>query len=302
MPANQDTPMEFIAEVGSNFAGDLEIARDYIRRSAAAGATAVKFQTLTREKLIAPYIFSEETWIDNPVYQGFSNVGLPDEWHAILMKDAAAAGIEFFSTPFHLEAVDVMEACGVKTYKIASGDLTFTPLLERVGATRKRIIMSTGGSTLADVEKALATLRNAGASDITLLHCIVSYPPTWEEVNLRAMVTLKDEFGLPVGISDHTPGSLLAIAARALGASVIEKHVTTDRSTPGPDHPFAMTFEEFGELTTSVRNLELALGTGEKVPTPSEASRQHRYRRGIYDPETFKPAAEGIWLRPRHTA
>ncbi len=126
MPANQDTPMEFIAEVGSNFAGDLEIARDYIRRSAAAGATAVKFQTLTREKLIAPYIFSEETWIDNPVYKGFSNVGLPDEWHALLMKDAAAAGIEFFSTPFHLEAVDVMEACGVKTYKIASGDLTFT--------------------------------------------------------------------------------------------------------------------------------------------------------------------------------
>lgn len=300
MSENPEKPMEFIAEIGSNFGGDLDEARDYIKRSAEAGATAVKFQTLTREKLIAPYIFSEGEWVDNPVYQGFKNVGLPDEWHAILMKDAAEAGVEFFSTPFHLGAVDVMEAAGVRTYKIASGDITFAPLLERVGATGKRVIMSTGGSTLGDVSKALETLRSAGAKDITLLHCVVSYPPQWEEANLRAMVTLKSEFGLPVGLSDHTPGGLLAIAARALGGTVIEKHVTKDRSLPGPDHPFAMTFEEWAEMVGQVRNLEAALGTGAKEPTPSEQSRQHRFRRGVYDPETFKPAKDGIWLRPRH--
>jgi N,N'-diacetyllegionaminate synthase len=292
--------VEFVAEIGSNFAADLDEARDYVRKSAAAGATSVKFQTLEREKLVAPYVLSDGAWVDNPVYQGFKNVGLPDEWHEILLREAAEVGVEFFSTPFYLEAVDVMERAGVNTYKIASGDISFVPLLQRVGATGKRVILSTGGSTLGDVAGALRVLRSAGASDIILLHCVVSYPPLWGEVNLRAMCTLQSEFGLPVGLSDHTPGSLLAIAARALGASVIEKHVTKDRSLPGPDHPFAMTFGEFEEMVSQVRTLETALGTGEKTPTSSEMKRQDRFRRGIYDPVTLRPALEGIWLRPRY--
>ena len=130
-----------------------------------------------------------------------------------------------------------------------------------------------------------------------------NYPPAWEEMNLQAIPTLRRTFGLPVGISDHTPGDLVPIAAVALGASLIEKHVTFDRSRPGPDHPFAMTLEEFGTMIGRIRLLEKALGTGEKIPTPTELAKKHRMRRGIYDSATKLPAdgTEGIWLRPEHT-
>ena len=293
-------PMEMIAEIGSNYGGELDEARDYIRRAAAAGATAVKFQTLRRDKLVAPRVRVDGQWVANPVYQNIKNLELPDDWHATLLTEAKQLGVEFFSTPFHLEAVDLLESIGVSTYKIASGDLTFLPLLERVGSTGKRVIFSTGGSTLEEVRTALEVLRKAGARDITMLHCVVSYPPAWEEANLNAITTLKTEFGVPVGLSDHTPGSLLAIAARALGACVIEKHVTKDRALPGPDHPYAMTFDEFSRMVADVRTLETALGSGEKRPSESEAQRKHRFRRGIYDPETFLPSKDGtgIWLRP----
>ena len=134
------------------------------------------------------------------------------------------------------------------------------------------------------------------------MHCVSNYPPKWDEMNLRAMVTLKETFDLPVGISDHSPGNLIPIAAVALGATVIEKHVTFDRSLPGPDHPFAMTMEEFAEMVKQVRQIEEALGTGEKVPADTESAKQHRMRRGVYNPVTLEPVEgeDGIWLRPQH--
>jgi sialic acid synthase SpsE len=292
--------IRIIAEIGSNYDGRLETAIEYIKSARACGADIVKFQTLRREKLVAPKLWSRGEALDNPVYELFSNLALPDDWHPRLKKEADKQGIEFMSTPFYLEAVDLLEKVGVRTYKIASGDITFQPLLEAVGRTGKRVILSTGGSSLHDVEQALNILRQAGAGDIVLLHCVSNYPPQWREMNLRAIVTLKDTFGLPVGISDHTPGCLVPIAAVTLGASVIEKHVTFDRSLPGPDHPFAMTMEEFGEMARQVRCLEEALGTGKKEPTPSEKAKQHRMRRGVYDPATFAPTDDprGIWLRP----
>ena len=191
-----------------------------------------------------------------------------------------------------------MEKVGVRTYKIASGDITFTPLLQAVGRTRKKVILSTGASTLKDVENALNIFKKAGTKEIVLLHCVSNYPPKFEEMNLRAITTLKQTFG----ISDHTLGALLPLAAVALGASVIEKHVTFDRNLPGPDHPFAMTVGEFADMIKQVRLLEQALGTGEKIPTQTEAQKQHRMRRGIYDPVTFKGAGgtTGIWLRPQN--
>lgn len=292
-----------ICEVGSNYDGKIEIATEFVRSARAAGASAVKFQTLSRQALVAPRVLSGDRWVDNPVFTAFSNLELPAEWHHELKRVADECGIEFFSTPFSLPAVELLERVGVSTYKVASGDITFHPLLKAIGGTRKRVIMSTGASDLGDVERALNVLCGAGANDITLLHCVSNYPPVFPEMNLRAMVTLRHAFGLPVGISDHTPGGVVPIAATALGASVIEKHVTFDRSRQGPDHPFAMTMDEFARMIADVGLAHQALGDGIKRPTDAERAKQHRMRRGRYDPRTYLPseAPDSIWLRPQHT-
>ena len=289
-----------ICEIGSNYNGSLECALEYVSAAKAAGADAIKFQTLRRDRLVAPRVQIKGEWVDNPVYRNFLNLELPADWHFELKRRADEVGIEFFSTPFYLEAVELLERVGVRTYKIASGDITFFPLLKEVGRTGKRVILSTGASDLADIERALATLRAAGATDIALLHCVSNYPPTWDEMNLRAIVSMKERFGLNVGISDHTPGDLVPLVSVALGAKIVEKHVTFDRVQKGPDHPFAVTMLEFCEMVERVRTVELALGNGAKLPTPAESAKQHRMRRGTYDPVSFKTstAPDALWLRP----
>jgi len=294
--------VNIIAEIGSNYDSDLETAKKYIMASKNSGADAVKFQTLRKAKLISPMVRQGDKWTKHPAWENFSNLELSDEWHFILKEFADESIIEFISTPFYLEAVDLLEKVKVSRYKIASGDITFLPLLEKVGETGKPVILSTGGSNLFDVQKAIEILNHSGAGQITLLHCVASYPPQFSEMNLRAIATLKNEFNLPVGISDHSPGNIVPLAAVALGASVVEKHVTFDRTFIGPDHSFAMTMLEFAEMVKQIRLLEKALGTGEKVPSPDELKRQHRFRRGVYDPETLEPVdgQEGLWLRPDH--
>ena len=289
-----------IAEVGSNFGGDLQLAKTYVEEASKAGASAIKFQTLSKEKLLAQKTIIDGELVDNPRWPLFGNVGLPEEWHQELKDHAKANGIQFASTPFYLEAVDVMEKCGVDFYKIASGDITFLPLLQRVGATGKRVILSTGASSLKEVELALNTLRTAGASKVDLLHCVVSYPPQWADMNLRAIATLKAEFGVEVGLSDHGPGYLAPVIAVALGATIVEKHVTHDRATKGPDHPFAMTFPEYAEMVQQTNFATAALGSGIKVGTDDELKRKHWFRRGTYDRQTGLPTSEGdlVWLRP----
>jgi len=291
-----------ISEIGSNFNGSLEIAKQYIRASKEAGADAVKFQSIRKDRLIAPRVFEDGRSVDNSVYRNCTFCELPDEWYPELKEEADQADIEFFSTPFYLEAVDILESISVSTYKIASGDITFYPLLEKVGRTGKRIILSTGASDLSEIEIALKKLRDAGAGETVLLHCVSNYPPEWSEINLLAMATLRRRFKLPVGISDHSPGNLIPIAAVALGAVVIEKHVTFDRSLAGPDHAYAMTMEEFGDMIRQVRLLEQALGSEDKVPTRTELLKQRRIRRGIYDPNSLEPSESpyGLWLRPQY--
>lgn len=291
-----------VGEVGSNYDGDLAKALAYVRALKGAGADAVKFQTIRKDRLVSPRILEDGRVCDNPVFQKLANLDIPEPWHHTLKETADREGIEFFSTPFYLEAIPLLESVHVRTYKVASGDITFWPLLEAIARTGKRVILSTGASTLRDVERALDVLVKHGARDITLLHCVSNYPPEWGEMNLRAIVTMREAFGLPVGISDHSPGSLVPIAAVALGATVIEKHVTFDRSLPGPDHPFAMTIDEFAEMARQVRVLEKALGTGDKAPSPAELAKLHRIRRGLYAPVTFEPTDDlnGIWLRPEH--
>lgn len=294
--------VKVIAEIGSNFNGDLDTAKEYIKAAKFCDCDAVKFQTLQKETLIAPKILQNGVWTINPTWKLFGNIGLPSDWHLPLKFFSDENKIEFMSTPFYLEAVDLLESIGIETYKIASGDITFKPLLEAVGQSGKKVILSTGASTIPEVEKAVQILSGAGASAISLLHCVVSYPPQWDEMNLRAITTLKEQFHVPVGISDHSPGSLVPVASVALGATIIEKHLTFDRSQKGPDHPYAMTVEEMKDMVAQVRTLEQALGSGSKEPSPSELQRRHRFRRGAYDSKTFKNAEQessAIWLRPQ---
>lgn len=300
--SQMENHVQIIAEVGSNYDNDINLAKKYIQSAKNIGADSVKFQTLKKDKLIAPKVLLDGKWQPHPAWDNFGNLELSEQWHVKLKKYADSIGIELFSTPFYLEAVELLERIGVKQYKIASGDITFMPLLETIGKTGKPVLLSTGGSTIPDIEAALDTLSRSGSGEITLLHCVSSYPPEFSEVNLKAMVTIRETFNLPVGLSDHSPGSIVPLAAVALGACVIEKHITFDRSLAGPDHPFAMTLKEFSELITQIRLLETALGNGEKVPSESEKLRLHRFRRGIYDNTNYKPIKEtnGIWLRPQH--
>jgi len=294
--------VEIIAEVGSNHNGEILLARRYVAETKRCGADVVKFQSIRRDRLWASKIWDKGKLVTNPALEIVKNLGFPEPWHAELKSCADEIGIEFLSTPFYLEVVDLMEAVGVKRYKIASGDITFYALLEKVGHTGKPVFLATGASDLRDVGRAVEVLTKSGTKELTLLHCVTNYPPAWEEMNLRALVTLHNEFGLPVGLSDHTPGNITAVMAVALGAVVIEKHVTFDRFLPGPDHPYAMTMEELADLVQAIRKAELAGGSGEKIPSAAEKAKQLRMRRGLYHPDTGEPfdGPGSVWLRPQY--
>jgi sialic acid synthase SpsE len=292
--------VEVIGEVGSNYNGDLEIARNYVTQLKTAGADVVKFQTIKRDLLVSEYINVGGVIKFNPLFSKFANLELPKEWHFELNEFAVSVGIEFMSSPFFLEAVDWLTEVGVKRFKVASGDISFFPLLRAIGETKKPVLLSTGASSLIDIENAVKELSRAGSDELTLLHCVSNYPPTWEEINLRAIETLKDRFGFPVGLSDHSPGDVVALGAVALGAVVVEKHVTFDRSLDGPDHQFAMQFEEFSDMIEKIRLLEKSLGSRVKEPSKQELINQGRMRRGRYKMSTGDSDSLGkeLWLRP----
>jgi len=292
-----------IAEVGSNFNNDLILAKEYVNACAEAGANAVKFQTLKKDLIISPLAKSGNKIISYPVYDIFGSLELPESWHYLLKEEADKAGIEFISTPFYIEAVDLLTDVGVDKIKIASGDITFYPLLEKIGRSGKNIILSTGASTNNEIYNAIDVLKKNGSGSITLLHCVSNYPPKWSEMNIKSIPLMIEEFNTSVGLSDHSPGITIPLASVAIGASVIEKHVTFDRSLQGPDHEFSMTVGEFSEMVSQIRNLEEALGTGWKRPSSEEIPRVKRIRRGMYDCKTRKPTSDpenAIWLRPEH--
>jgi N,N'-diacetyllegionaminate synthase len=292
-----------IAEVGSNFNNDLDMAKRYVRACAEAGADAVKFQTLKKNLIISSITRVKGAVVPYPIFDIFKSSELPELWHYELKKEADAAGIEFISTPFYLDAVDLLIDVGVKTFKVASGDITYFPLLERIGKTGKDVLLSTGASTNVEIQKAVDVLRKNGAGGITLLHCVSNYPPKWDEMNITAIPTMAKVFGLPIGLSDHTPGATIPVASVALGATVVEKHVTFGKDLPGPDHAFAMTMDEFADMVIQVRRVERALGHGCKEPSKEEVPRIKRIRRGLYDKISGEPTdntKNANWLRPEH--
>jgi sialic acid synthase SpsE len=195
---------------------------------------------------------------------------LDAEAHRRLIQHCRDVGIQFLSSPFDAQSADLLSTMDVPLYKVPSGEITNLPFLQHLARKSKPLILSTGMSTLGEVEEAVQVLQAAGATQLTLLHCVTEYPAPYDAVNLRAMQTLKSAFGLPVGYSDHTAGIEIAVAAVALGAEVIEKHFTLDRSLPGPDHSASLEPIELRQMVRAIRHVEAALGSGIKAPAPCE--------------------------------
>ncbi len=278
-----------IAEAGVNHNGDLTLARQLVRAAATAGADMVKFQTFTADALVTENAEMAD-------YQKL-NTGLAESQHAMirrlelsradhdaLIKECSAAGIQFFSTGFDAGSLDLLEELGLDRFKVPSGELTNLPLLRHIAAKRKPVILSTGMATSAEIGEALDVFLAAGLprDDITVLHCTTQYPAPMDAVNLRAMLSIAEEFSVPVGYSDHTLGTEVAIAAVALGATVIEKHFTLDRTLPGPDHAASLEPDELAAMVSAIRNVETAMaGDGVKRPSPSELPNIAIARRSI---------------------
>ena len=270
-----DQPCFVIAEAGVNHNGDLELARRLVDAAAEAGADAVKFQTFSADRLAtaaAPQADYQRrnTGIEESQRAMLRRLELPAEAHRELMARCRERGILFLSSPFDEDSADFLEELGVPAFKIPSGELTNAPFLVHVARKGKPLIVSTGMATLAEVRAAVETIRRAGDPPLALLHCVSSYPAQPADVNLRAMATLREAFATPVGFSDHTAGTDIALAAVALGASILEKHLTLDRTLPGPDHRASLEPAGLVALVQGIRQIEAAMGDGIKRPAKSE--------------------------------
>lgn len=275
-----------IAEAGVNHNGCIGTAKKMIAEAKKAGADAVKFQTFKANSLASSSAVKAEYQIENTnedetQLSMLKKLELSYEEFTKLKEYAMEIGIDFLSTPFDNESIDFLSSFEMEYWKIPSGEITNKPYLMKIEQTKNPIIMSTGMSTLSEIEEALDIFVDYKREDIILLHCNTDYPTAYEDVNLHAMKTLKDEFNVRVGYSDHTLGIEVAIAAVALGASVIEKHFTLDKSMEGPDHKASLEPKELKEMINSIRNIEKSLGNGKKIPTNSELKNKDIARKSI---------------------
>jgi len=267
-----------IAEAGVNHNGSIKIAKDLINVAVESGADAVKFQTFKAEKLVSKTAEKADyqkktTEASESQFDMLKKLELDIETHKELIAYCQEKNIMFLSTPFDHDSINMLNELGLQIYKIPSGEITNLPYLEHIGSLSKQVILSTGMSTLEEVGDALTVLINAGVlkENITVLHANTMYPTPMTDVNLNAMLTMQKKFGVAVGYSDHTLGIEVDIAAVAMGASIIEKHFTLDRAMSGPDHEASLEPEELKAMVLAIRNIEKALGSYEKKPSPSES-------------------------------
>ncbi len=277
-----------IAEAGVNHNGDIAMARRLIDVAADAGVDYVKFQTFKAERLVtadagkADYQKQSTGKTENQL-EMLRRLELDRKAHIELIEHCKTRGIKFLSTGFDIESIDMLVEFGIDVFKIPSGEITNLPYLRHIGRNGKPVILSTGMSDLNEIGAALNLLEEAGTprDRITLLHCNTEYPTPMIDVNLRAMLTIRDTYNVNVGYSDHTLGTEIAIAAVALGASVIEKHFTLDRNLPGPDHRASLEPAELMAMVNAIRNIEQALGDGIKKPSASEAKNKAAVRKSL---------------------
>ena len=270
-------PAYVIAEAGANHNRDLGVARQLIDVAADAGADAVKFQTYTGRDLYSSRTPRFDYLADERSPQELLDaVALPREWQPELAEHAAARGIHFFSSPFDMAAVDSLRELGVPAMKIASFEIVDLPLIRHAAAAGVPVIVSTGMAVLGEIEDALGAVAAAGNHEVALLRCASVYPAPPAIMNLRAMGTLREAFGVPVGLSDHTCGTAMAAGAAALGAELVEKHFTLSRGMEGPDHPFALEPDELAAMVAAIRDVEAGLGNG-RLEGPSEEEAGEMY-------------------------
>lgn len=277
-----------IAEAGVNHNGDINLARKLIEVAHESQVDVVKFQTFLAENLVtksaAKAEYQNKSTSDSDLqYEMLKELELNEEQHRELKGLANSKGLEFLSTGFDIASMEMLIKLGIKRIKIPSGEITNLPYLRFVASQGKEIILSTGMSTMKEIESALTTLVGGGTDldKITVLHCTTNYPAGMEEVNLNAMVAINREFDVKTGYSDHTLGIEVAIAAVALGATVIEKHFTLDRKLRGPDHEASLEPDELKALVKAVRNIEIAMGDGIKEPTESEFANMISARKSL---------------------
>lgn len=274
-------PCYVVAEAGANHNGDFDVARELINVAAAAGCDAVKFQVYSGRSLYSTktpkFKYLAEQNSAKPVHELLEDVALPRAWISELVGYANSRGIPFFATPFDHAAIRELYDAGVPALKVSSFEIVDLELVAAAAATRLPLIISCGMATYGEVEDALRTVAAAGGRRVALLHCASLYPAPPEIMNLNAMSTLRRAFGVPVGLSDHSVGLTIPIAARGMGMQLLEKHFTLDRSMKGPDHPFAVEPQELRDLVASIRAVEEALGTG-RLQGPSDLEAQEMYK------------------------
>ena len=283
-----------IAEIGRNHNADMELAKRMIDAAVAAGADAVKFQSFKAESLLIKELpkvshIRETAEAAKSAYESTEEVELRPENHKLLSDYAREKGVPFLSTPEDHSMVRLLDELNVPAFKIASLDIAYLDLIEAVAATGKPVILSTGMSTIGEVERALQTLERHGVENVVVLHCTSNYPPQYADVNLRAMQTIARAFDVPVGYSDHTPSVGVSIAAAALGACVVERHFTLDKNLPGPDQRLSLTPEEFKLMADEIRSVEQALGSAVKRPVPAEMEMRRLHRRRLVAARDLAP-------------
>ncbi len=282
-----------VAELSANHGNKLEIAIDSIREIKKTGADAIKLQTYTADTITLDcrnkdFIIGGGTlWDNTNLYDLYKEAYTPWEWHEALFTEAKNQGLICFSTPFDTTAVDFLEDLGNPIMKIASFEITDVNLIRYAASKGKPMVISTGIAMQEDIELAIQACHEAGNEDITLLHCVSAYPAPLENVNLLTMLDMKNRYGVKVGISDHTMGSDVAVAAVALGAEMVEKHFIMDRTIGGPDAAFSMTTDEFTAMVSSIRNVEMALGDV-IYPTDSSTIKGRQFSRSLYVAEDMK--------------
>lgn len=284
-----------IAEAGVNHNGDLGMARRLVDAAADAGADLVKFQTFSADLLATVYAKKAEyqsrtTGAAETQHAMLRRLELDRAAHEMLIAHCRTRNIGFFSSAFDEPSIDLLVSLGLERFKIPSGEITNLPYLRRIARQGKPIILSTGMATLDEIRAALEALAAAGTprEKVTVLHCNTEYPTPMSDVNLRAMVAIGHQFNVAVGYSDHTSGIEVSVAAVALGATVIEKHLTLDRELPGPDHKASIEPDEFKAMVAAIRNIEAALGDGVKRPTPSESGNRPVARKSLVASRAIK--------------
>ncbi|WP_117168493.1 N-acetylneuraminate synthase [Paraliobacillus sediminis] len=274
-----------IAEAGVNHNGSLEIAKKLVDKAKESGADCIKFQTFISKNLAsksakkANYQTSEDA--SESQLEMLEKLELSFSSFKELRRYCDSKGIMFLSTGFDSDSVDFLQELGMEIWKVPSGEMTNLPYLVKVASFKKPIILSTGMGTIEDVQASMDVLLEHGAQDITILHCTTEYPTPYNEVNLRAMDTMHKKFNVPIGYSDHTEGIEIPVAAVALGATIIEKHFTLDRSMEGPDHRASLEPDELKAMIQGIRHIEVAIGTGDKVPSISERKNMSVARKSI---------------------